>query len=185
MKELSVGEQRYQAVMAVLSGGRTVTEVARDGEVSRQTLHAWLARYEREGMEGMGDRSHRPTHCPHQMPALIEVRVPEMRRHKPFWGPRRLVLELARKGVTPTPSASAISLPAPGGRGSPSYDRRRSQEACRGAGPAALDLQRSVKDQPNQLRQASTEAAHPLQIFVRIRLRHDKTCSADALPRFG
>ncbi len=103
-----MGEQRYQAVMAVLSGGRTVTEVARDGEVSRQTLHAWLARYEREGMEGMGDRSHRPTRCPHQMPALIEVRVLEMRRHKPFWGPRRLVLELARKGVTPTPSASAI-----------------------------------------------------------------------------
>src|SRR6184192_4554703 len=108
MKELSVGEQRYKAVMAVLSGGRTVTEVARDGDVSRQTVHAWLARYEREGMEGMGDRSHRPTHCPHQMPALIEVRVLEMRRHKPFWGPRRLVLELARKGVTPTPSASAI-----------------------------------------------------------------------------
>ena len=103
-----MGEQRYQAVMAVLSGGRTVTEVARDGEVSRQTLHAWLARYEREGMEGLGDRSHRPAHCPHQMPALIEVRVLEMRRYKPFWGPRRLALELARKGVTPTPSASAI-----------------------------------------------------------------------------
>jgi len=42
------------------------------------------------------------------MPALIEVRVLEMRRHKPFWGPRRLALELARKGVTPTASASAI-----------------------------------------------------------------------------
>jgi transposase-like protein len=73
MKELSVGEQRYKAVMAVLSDGRTVTEVARDWEVSRQTVHAWLARYEREGMEGMGNRSHRPTMCPHQMPALIEV----------------------------------------------------------------------------------------------------------------
>ena len=58
MKELSVGEQRYKAVLAVLSGGRTVTEVTRDWEVSRQTVHAWLARYEREGMEGMGDRSH-------------------------------------------------------------------------------------------------------------------------------
>src|SRR5438132_5384097 len=34
--------------------------------------------------------------------------VLEMRRSKPFWGPRRLALELARKGVTPTPSASAI-----------------------------------------------------------------------------
>jgi len=91
-----VGEQRYQAVMAVLGGGRTVTEVARDWDVSRQTLHAWLARYEREGMEGMGNRSHRPTRCPHQTPALIEVRVLEMRRHKPFWGLRRLALELAR-----------------------------------------------------------------------------------------
>jgi transposase len=50
MKELSMGQQRYQAVMAVLSGGRTVTEVARDWAVSRQTLHAWLARYEPEGM---------------------------------------------------------------------------------------------------------------------------------------
>jgi transposase InsO family protein len=103
-----VGEQRYQAVMAVLSGGRTVTEVARDWAVSRQTMHAWLARYERAGMEGMSNRSHRSTRCPHQMPALVEVRVLEMRRHKPFWGPHRLALELARKGVTPTPSASAI-----------------------------------------------------------------------------
>ena len=53
MKELSVGEQRYKAVKAVLSDGRTVTEVARDWAVSRQTVHAWLSRYEREGMEGM------------------------------------------------------------------------------------------------------------------------------------
>ncbi len=62
-----MGEQRYKAVMAVLGGGRTVTEVARDWDVSRQTMPAWLARYEREGMEGMGNRSHRPTRCPHQM----------------------------------------------------------------------------------------------------------------------
>src|SRR5438093_13348178 len=116
MKELSVGEQRYKAVMAVLSGGRTVTEVARDWDVSRQTMHAWLARYEREGMEGMGDRSHRPTRCPHQMAALIEVRVLEMRRYKPFWGPHLLALELAKKGGNPTPSASAILRKASFGR---------------------------------------------------------------------
>ena len=42
-----MGEQRYTAVRAVVSDGRTVTEVARAWEVSRQTLHAWLARYER------------------------------------------------------------------------------------------------------------------------------------------
>src|SRR5437667_2530993 len=108
MKEWSVGEQRYKAVMAVLSDGRTVTEVGRDRGVGQQTMHAWLARYEQKGLEGMGDRSHRPSRCLHQMPALIEVRVLEMRRYKPFWGPRRLSLELAKKGVIPTPSASAI-----------------------------------------------------------------------------
>jgi len=84
-----VGEQRYQAVMAVVGGGRTVTEVARDWAGSRQTMHAWLARYERAGMEGMGDRSRRPSRCPHQMRAIVEVRVVEMRRHKLFWGPHR------------------------------------------------------------------------------------------------
>lgn len=46
----------------------------------------------------MSDRSHRPTRCPHQMPALVEVRVLEMQRHKPFWGPHRLTLELGKKG---------------------------------------------------------------------------------------
>src|ERR1700730_13964775 len=60
------------------------------------------------GGEGRGARSPRPIRCPHQMPALMEVRVLEMRRYKPFWGPHRLALELASKGVTPTPSASAI-----------------------------------------------------------------------------
>ena len=103
-----MGEQRYKAVMAVLGDGRTITEVARNWGVSRQTMHAWLARYEQAGMEGMGDRSHRPIHSPHQMPALIEVQILEMRRVKPFWGPRRLMLELGKKGVKPTPSSSAI-----------------------------------------------------------------------------
>ena len=46
-----MGEQRYNAVMAVLGDGRTVTEVARGWEVSRQAVHAGLARHEREGME--------------------------------------------------------------------------------------------------------------------------------------
>jgi len=38
-------------------------------------MHRWLVRYEDEGLEGLGDHSHRPAHCPHQMPAAIEVMV--------------------------------------------------------------------------------------------------------------
>ena len=81
-------EQRYNAVQAVIGDGRTVTEVARDLGVSRQTLHVWLARYEEEGLEGLSNRSHRPAHSPHQMPAVWEAKVLEMRRGAlpPAWG---------------------------------------------------------------------------------------------------
>lgn len=108
MRELSVSEQRYQAVMAVVGEGLTVKEVARRWNVHRSTLQVWLQRYEAEGLEGLGNRSHRPEHCPHQMPAEVEVRVLELRRARPYLGPRRLALQLAHKGVLPAPSESAV-----------------------------------------------------------------------------
>jgi transposase len=44
--ELSVVEQRYQAVLAVIRDGIPVTEVASRFGVSRQAVHRWLRRYE-------------------------------------------------------------------------------------------------------------------------------------------
>jgi transposase InsO family protein len=99
MREMSVAEQRYKAVLAVIGDGRTVTEVAASWEVSRQTLHAWLARYEAAGLEGLADRSHRPASCPHQMDPAAEVAVLEARRQHPGWGPRRIVFELAKQAL--------------------------------------------------------------------------------------
>jgi transposase InsO family protein len=129
MREMSVAEQRYQAVLAVVGEGRTVTEVAGRWGVSRQTLHAWLARYEAEGLEGLADRSHRPRSCPHQMPGEVAAGVLELRRAHPGWGPRRLVVELARRGVVVSESAVYRCLSRAGviepGR------RRRRKEAWR------------------------------------------------------
>src|ERR1700756_3925296 len=107
MKELTVAEQRYQAVLAVISDGLSISQVAEKVGVSRQTLHTWLARYEAHGLEGLVDRSHRPVSCPHQMPAAVEAALLELRRSRPYWGPRRLVFELAKRRVTPVPSQSA------------------------------------------------------------------------------
>src|SRR5215218_7657391 len=75
MREMSVAEQRYRAVLAVISDGRTVHEVAAAVGVSRQTMHAWLGKYEAGGLEGLGDGSHRPRGCPHQMRAVTESSV--------------------------------------------------------------------------------------------------------------
>src|ERR1700730_8236505 len=75
MREMSVAEQRYKAVLAVIADGRMVTEVARDLGVSRRTMHLWLARYEEGGLEGLSNRSQRPAHSPHQMPAVYRCLV--------------------------------------------------------------------------------------------------------------
>jgi transposase InsO family protein len=108
MRELSVTEQRYQAVLAVISDGETVSSVAARYGVHRKTVHGWLARYESEGLEGLADRSHRPRSCPHQVDADVEAAIATMRSAHPGWGPRRLVFELARAGVDPVPSESAV-----------------------------------------------------------------------------
>lgn len=102
-----MAEQRYLAVMAVIGDGLSISQVAEKVGVSRQTLHAWLARYEAEGLEGLKDRSHRPGRCPHQMGGQVEALLLELRRSRPYWGPRRLVFELAKRGATPVPSESA------------------------------------------------------------------------------
>jgi transposase-like protein len=59
---MSVTEQRYKAVLAVIADGRTVGEVASQWGVCRQTMRRWLARYESDGLEGLGNRSYRPVH---------------------------------------------------------------------------------------------------------------------------
>jgi transposase len=105
--ELSVMEQRYHAVMEVISGA-PVTEVARRYGVSRQAVHGWLGRYERDGLTGLADHSHRPKHQPWQLDARIEALVCQLRTAHPRWGPRRLVFELGKAGIGPVPSRSTV-----------------------------------------------------------------------------
>jgi transposase-like protein len=78
--ELSVMEQRYQAVLAVVQDGWKVTEVAERLGVSRQSVHAWIARYEAGGLAALAERSHRPETCPHQTHPETEARICELRR---------------------------------------------------------------------------------------------------------
>jgi transposase InsO family protein len=105
--ELGLVEQRYQAVLEVLNGV-PVVEVARRYGVARQTVHDWLRRYGRQGMAGLVDRSSKPQSCPHQTPAEVEVRICELRRAHPLWGPRTIGYQLEKEGVTPLPSRSAV-----------------------------------------------------------------------------
>jgi transposase InsO family protein len=106
--ELQVSEQRYRAVQEVLDGA-SVTAVARRFTVSRQTVHAWLNRYAADGgLAGLGDRSSRPHGCPHQMAAVVEARILDIRQAHPIWGADRIRYQLEKDGVSPVPGRSSI-----------------------------------------------------------------------------
>lgn len=108
LMEISKVEQRYDAVMGVIRDGFKVTEIGEKYGVSRQTVHSWLRRYELGGIGALGDQSHRPRHCPHQMDGVTEARVLEMRRLHPFWGQRTIAHHLGKEGVDPVPSERGI-----------------------------------------------------------------------------
>ena len=107
--QLSVVEQRLDAVRAVLAGA-TATEVAAVIGVSRQSVHTWIARYLVEGMAGLADRSRRPASCPHQVSTMVEVQVAEMRREHPRWGSKRIRMELLRKPVAGVVAPSTATI---------------------------------------------------------------------------
>ena len=106
--ELGVVEQRYAAVLEVVRDGVSVTEVAFRYGVARQTVHRWLRRYAASGLAGLVDRSPTPDSCPHQMPAVVEARIVELRRANPGWGPRTLLFRLEAEGVEPLPGRSSV-----------------------------------------------------------------------------
>jgi transposase InsO family protein len=106
--EISIMEQRYQAVMAVVQDGWKVTEVADRLGVSRQSVHKWIARYEAGGLPALADGSHRPQTCAHQISPELEAMICEQRRKNPGWGPRRILHQLAKQGIGPLPGRSSI-----------------------------------------------------------------------------
>src|ERR1700749_2148298 len=141
LRELRVSEMRYRAGLEVLDGAVISTVACRYG-VSRQSVHAWLRRYARDGaVLNLEDRSSRPHGCPHQMAAEVEARVLVLRDAHPRWGPTRIVYELAREGVTPVPGRSGVYRAlVRNGRIDPARRRRRRSDYKRWERGAPMEL---------------------------------------------
>jgi transposase len=127
LRELSVVEQRYRAVLEV-AAGVPVTEVADRYGVSRQSVHAWLRRYREEGPPGLADRSHRVCAHPWQIPAELEAAICELRRSHPRWGPKRLVFEMDRRGFGTVTRSTVYRALVRNGLIEPRSRRRRRQD---------------------------------------------------------
>ncbi len=106
--ELSVMEQRYQAVLAVVQDGWKVTEVAERLGVSRQSVHNWIARYEQAGWPPSPTARTALPPVPTRPTLRPRPRSVSLRLEHPGWGPRRIEHQLRRTGADPVPSRSAI-----------------------------------------------------------------------------
>jgi putative transposase len=65
--------------------------------VSRKTGYKWIARYEREGPDGLGERSRAPHHCPHRIAADVAAAICAGRRQHPSRGPDKILHWLKRR----------------------------------------------------------------------------------------
>ncbi len=72
------------------TGRWSVTELCRRFSVSRKTAYKFIGRVEKEGLEGLQDRSRAPHSRPRKTNAVIERRIVRAANEWSCWGPRKL-----------------------------------------------------------------------------------------------
>ena len=90
-------ERRVEFVEKFDSALYTVTELCARYGISRKTAYKWLNRYGQEGEQGLTDRSRAPKSSPSRTPDSVVRRLLELRRKHPTWGPRKLLVFLAKQ----------------------------------------------------------------------------------------
>jgi putative transposase len=96
-KETCVMEQRVEFITKWRQERETMAELCRSFGISRETGYKWVRRYDRDGFEGLTDRSRAPHHCPHVISESIEDVIVQARTMHPHWGPKKLVALLQRE----------------------------------------------------------------------------------------
>jgi transposase InsO family protein len=98
---------------ALARGVDGVAVFCRAQGISRQTYYKWHKRFEREGLDGLRDRSRRPNSVPLATPAEVEDAIVRARKELAdageFNGPFSIADRLSAQGVTPVPSRATIA----------------------------------------------------------------------------
>lgn len=90
-------EKRIQFVEEFASTLFSVTELCRRYGISRKTAYKWIERWKQEGNAGLVDRSRAPQRRPRQTKDSLVERLVELRGEHPTWGPKKLLVVLARR----------------------------------------------------------------------------------------
>jgi transposase InsO family protein len=75
----------------------SMVELCQRYGISRKTGYKWVDRYERDGPDGLRERSRVPHQCPHRMAADVATAICAGRRQHPSWGPDKILHWLKRR----------------------------------------------------------------------------------------
>jgi putative transposase len=101
--------RRVQFIAAFDSCQYSMTQLCERYGISRKTGYKWADRYEKEGLEGLKDRSRAPKSCPHNTSQELSEKLLELRRSHPTWGSRKLLAWLGKREPEATwPAASTV-----------------------------------------------------------------------------
>lgn len=95
IKERTIVDIREEMALRALDERYTVTEVAEMYGYSRPSVRLWRDRYREHGREGLVDRSHAPSSCPHRTDATIEAWIIGDRKRWGF-GSKKILNRLQR-----------------------------------------------------------------------------------------
>jgi len=90
---------RLRAVKLHLEEGFTQETVARELDISTAALTKWLARYRREGEEGLKDRGHGPS--AKRLPEAVREKILELKQEEPSRGVKKISQLLRRMFFLP------------------------------------------------------------------------------------
>jgi putative transposase len=109
-KETRVVDERVRFIAAVQQDPRgNFAQLCRRFGISRAKGYKWIARYNALGPEGLRDQVRVARDHPNQPPQAIVDRVVELRKERPYDGPKKLrVLLQEREPKLGVPSASTI-----------------------------------------------------------------------------
>lgn len=109
----SVVAMDVRMAAALAQGVDDVAAFCRGQGISRQSYYKWKRRFDREGLEGLRDRSRRPGTIPFATSPEVEDAIVRARKELAdageFNGPFSIAGRLAAQGVSPVPSRATIA----------------------------------------------------------------------------
>ena len=96
-KEACPMDQKMQMIADHISGDYTISELAREYEVSRRTIYKWVRRYQVAGPLGLEERSRVPWGHPNATAIELAREIVAAKLRHERWGPRKLVVWLEER----------------------------------------------------------------------------------------